>query len=158
MIVWTGLSIASRPADENHPFGHGKAEPIAAAIVSLMLLGAAVGIAVIAVREIMRPHQAPAPFTLFVAAAVILVKETLYRRVARVGRETGSTAVAADAWHHRSDAISSGAAFVGIAIALLGGPGWEAADDWAALVAAFLITVNAGRTLRPALSGLMDEA
>lgn len=158
MIVWTGLSIASRPADDNHPFGHGKAEPIAAAIVSLMLLGAAVGIAVIALREIVTPHQAPAPFTLFVAAGVILVKETLYRRVARVGKETGSTAVVADAWHHRADAISSGAAFVGIAIALIGGPGWEAADDWAALLAAFLITVNGARTLRPALSGLMDEA
>ena len=158
LIVWTGLSIASRPADENHPFGHGKAEPIAAAVVSLMLLGAAIGIALMALREILRPHQSPAPFTLFVAAGVILIKEALYRRVVRVGKETGSTAVVADAWHHRSDAISSGAAFVGIAIALLGGPGWEAADDWAALVAALLITVNGARTLKPALSGLMDEA
>ena len=158
LIVWTGLSIASRPADENHPFGHGKAEPIAAAVVSLMLLGAAVGIALMAFREILRPHQSPAPFTLFVAAGVILIKEALYRRVVRVGRETGSTVVVADAWHHRSDAISSGAAFVGIAIALIGGQGWEAADDWAALVAALVITVNGARTLRPALSGLMDEA
>jgi len=158
LIVWTGLSIASRPADENHPFGHGKAEPIAAAVVSLMLLGAAIGIALMAFREILRPHQSPAPFTLFVAAGVILIKEALYRRVVRVGRETGSTAVVADAWHHRSDAISSGAAFIGIAIALAGGPGWEAADDWAALVAALVITINGARTLRPALSGLMDEA
>ena len=157
-IVWTGLSIAARPADDNHPYGHGKAEPIAAAVVSLMLLGAAVGIAFMAVREILRPHQAPETFTLFVAAGVIGVKEWLYRRVARVAAETGSTAVSADAWHHRSDAISSAAAFSGIAIALLGGPGWEAADDWAALLAAGLITVNGIRTLRPALSGLMDEA
>ena len=157
-IVWTGLSIAARPADDNHPYGHGKAEPIAAAVVSLMLLAAAAGIVVIAVREILRPHQAPATFTLFVAAGVIVVKEWLYRRVTRVARETGSTAVAADAWHHRSDAISSLAAFIGIAIALLGGPGWEAADDWAALVAAMLITVNGVRTLKPALAGLMDEA
>lgn len=157
-IVWTGLSIAARPADDNHPYGHGKAEPIAAAVVSLTLLGAAVGIAVIAVREILRPHQAPATFTLFVAAGVIIIKEWLYRRVARVGKETGSTALAADAWHHRSDAISSLAAFIGIAIALLGGPGWEAADDWAALVAAGVITVNGARTLKPALAGLMDEA
>ena len=157
-IVWTGLSIAARPADENHPFGHGKAEPIAAAVVSLMLLAAAAGIVVMAVREILRPHQSPESFTLFVAAGVIVIKEWLYRRVARVGKETGSTAVAADAWHHRSDSISSMAAFAGIAVALLGGPGWEAADDWAALVAAALITVNAARTLRPALSGLMDEA
>lgn len=158
LIVWMGLSIAGRPADDNHPYGHGKAESIAAAVVSLMLLGAAAGIAIMAVREITRPHQLPSPFTLFVAAGVIVVKEWLYRRVARVGKETGSTAVVADAWHHRSDAISSGAAFVGIGIALWGGRGWEAADDWAALVAALVVTVNGLRTLRPAVSGLMDEA
>jgi cation diffusion facilitator family transporter len=158
LIVWMGLSIAARPADEDHPYGHGKAEPLAAAVVSLMLLGAAVGISILAIREILTPHHLPAPFTLFVAAGVIAIKEILYRRVARVGREVGSTAVTADAWHHRADAVSSLAAFIGIAIALLGGPGWEAADDWAALVAAILVAVNGIRTLRPAISGLMDEA
>ncbi len=158
LIVWMGLSIAARPADEDHPYGHGKAEPLAAAVVSLMLLGAAVGISIIAIRDIRTPHHLPAPFTLFVAAGVIIVKEILYRRVSRVGREVGSTAVTADAWHHRSDAISSLAAFIGISIALLGGHGWEAADDWAALVAALLVAVNGARTLRPAISGLMDEA
>ena len=158
LIVWMGLSIAARPADEDHPFGHGKAEPIAAAVVSLMLLGAAVGISIMAIREILRPHLLPAPFTLFVAAAVIIVKEMLYQRVSRVGREVGSTVIAADAWHHRADAVSSLAAFIGISIALLGGPGWEAADDWAALVAAILVAVNGIRTLRPAIAGLMDEA
>ncbi|MEO8579785.1 MAG: cation diffusion facilitator family transporter [Gemmatimonadales bacterium] len=157
-IVWMGLSIAARPADEDHPYGHGKAEPIAAAIVSLMLLGAAVGIAIMAIREILSPHHLPAPFTLFVAAGVIIIKEILYRRVSRVGREVGSTVIAADAWHHRADAISSLAAFVGISVALTGGPGWEAADDWAALVAAGVVAVNGIRTLRPAISGLMDEA
>ncbi len=157
-IVWTGLSIAARPADKDHPYGHGKAEPIAAAIVSLMLVGAAVGIAVMATHEILRPHHLPAPFTLFVAAGVIVIKEILYRRVSRVGREVGSTVIAADAWHHRADAISSLAAFVGISIALIGGPGWEAADDWAALAAAGVVAINGIRTLRPAISGLMDEA
>jgi cation diffusion facilitator family transporter len=158
LIVWMGLSIAARPADEDHPYGHGKAEPLAAAVVSLMLLGAATGISIIAIRDIRTPHHLPAPFTLFVAAGVIIVKEVLYRRVSRVGKEVGSTAVTADAWHHRSDAISSLAAFIGISIALLGGHGWEAADDWAALVAALLVAVNGVRTLRPAISGLMDEA
>ena len=158
LIVWMGLSIAARPADEDHPYGHGKAEPLAAAVVSLMLLGAAVGISIIAIRDIRTPHHLPAPFTLFVAAGVIIVKEILYRRVSRVGKEVGSTAVTADAWHHRSDAVSSLAAFVGISIALMGGHGWEAADDWAALVAALLVAVNGVRTLRPAISGLMDEA
>jgi cation diffusion facilitator family transporter len=158
LIVWMGLSIAARPADEDHPYGHGKAEPIAAAVVSLMLLGAAVGISIIAIREILTPHHLPAPFTLFVAAGVIVTKEILYRRVSRVGREVGSTVVTADAWHHRADAFSSLAAFIGISIALIGGPGWEAADDWAALVAAIVVAVNGVRTLRPAISGLMDEA
>jgi cation diffusion facilitator family transporter len=158
LIVWMGLSIAAKPADEDHPYGHGKAEPLAAAVVSLMLLGAASGISILAIREILHPHHLPAPFTLFVAAGVILVKELLYRRVSRVGKDVGSTAVAADAWHHRADAASSLAAFIGISIALWGGPGWEAADDWAALVAAVIVAVNGVRTLRPAISGLMDEA
>lgn len=158
LIVWTGLSIAARPADEDHPYGHGKAEPLAAAVVSLMLLGAAVGISIMAIREILNPHHLPAPFTLFVAAGVIIIKEILYRRVSRVGREVRSTVIAADAWHHRADAASSLAAFVGISIALWGGRGWEAADDWAALVASILVAVNGVRTLRPAISGLMDEA
>lgn len=158
LIVWMGLSIAARPADEDHPYGHGKAEPLAAGVVSLMLLGAAVGISILAIREIRTPHHLPAPFTLFVAAGVIIVKEILYRRVSRVGKDVGSTAVTADAWHHRADAVSSLAAFIGISIALIGGRGWEAADDWAALVAAILVAVNGVRTLRPAISGLMDEA
>lgn len=158
MIVWMGLSIASRPADEDHPYGHGKAEPLAAAVVSLMLIGASIGIAIMAIREIVTPHHLPAPFTLFVAAGVIVIKEMLYQRVSRVGREVGSTVIAADAWHHRSDAVTSLAAFIGIAIALVGGPGWEAADDWAALFAAIIVAVNGVKTLRPAISGLMDEA
>jgi cation diffusion facilitator family transporter len=158
LIVWLGLSIAARPADEDHPYGHGKAEPLAAALVSLMLLGAAAGISTLAIREIRTPHHLPAPFTLFVAAGVIIIKEVLYRRVSRVGKDVGSTAVTADAWHHRADAISSLAAFIGISVALIGGRGWEAADDWAALVAALLVAVNGLRTLRPAISGLMDEA
>jgi cation diffusion facilitator family transporter len=146
LIVWMGLSIAARPADEDHPYGHGKAEPLAAAVVSLMLLGAAVGISILAIREIRIPHHLPSPFTLFVAAGVIIVKEILYRRVSRVGKDVGSTAVTADAWHHRADAVSSLAAFIGISIALIGGRGWEAADDWAALVAAILVAVNGVRT------------
>ena len=156
IIVWMGLSIAAKPADEDHPYGHGKAEPLAAAIVSLMLLGAAIGISIMAIREIITPHHLPSPWTLFVAAGVILLKEGLYQRVSRVGREVGSTVVAADAWHHRADAISSLAAFIGISIALW--QRWPAADDWAALVAAMLVAINGIRTLRPAISGLMDEA
>src|SRR5262245_6976815 len=157
LIVWGGLSVAAAPPDKDHPFGHGKAEALAGAAVSLMLLLAAAGIAIAAVREIITPHESPAPWTLAVLGGVIVVKEVLFRRVFRVGRETGSGAVQADAWHHRSDALTSGAAFVGIAIALWGGPGWEAADDWAALVAAAVIGFNGLRLLRPAVHDLMDR-
>jgi cation diffusion facilitator family transporter len=157
LIVWGGLRITTRPADEEYPYGYGKAEALAAAIVSLMLLGAALGVAVGAVGEIMTPQHMPAPFTLAVIAAVIPVKELLFRRVLRVGSETGSTAVQADAWHHRSDALTSAAALIGIAVALWGGPGWESADDWAALLAAFVIALNGVFLLRPAIYDLMDR-
>ncbi len=158
IVVWGGLRIAAQPADENHPYGHGKAEPLAAAVVGVMLLGAAVGIAIEAVREILTPHHAPAPFTLAVLVAVILIKEVLFRFVIRVGEEVDSTAVVADAWHHRSDAITSAAAFIGISVALVMGPGWESADDWAALAAAGIIAFNGTRILRPAVHDLMDRA
>jgi cation diffusion facilitator family transporter len=157
-VVWGGLRIASREADDDYPFGYGKAESLAGAVVSLMLLGASVGISIEAIREIRTPHHAPAPFTLAVLVGVVLVKETLSRRVLRVAGEEGSTAVRADAWHHRSDAITSVAAFVGISVALWKGEGWESADDWAALVAALVIAVNALLLLRPAVQDLMDRA
>ncbi|NUQ21401.1 MAG: cation transporter [Gemmatimonadaceae bacterium] len=163
IIVWRGLSIAALPPDEDHPFGHGKAESLAAATVALMLLAAAVGITVAAVREIRTPHTVPAPITLVVAVGVIAIKAILARRVGKVGSEVGSAAVKADAWHHASDAITSAAAVVGIGIALIGerwrgGSGWESADDWAALVAAAIIGVNGVLMLRPALDALMDRA
>jgi cation diffusion facilitator family transporter len=116
-----------------------------------------VGIALKAVQEIVTPHHAPAPFTLVVLSAVIVIKEVLYRRVFTVGTAVGSTAVKADAWHHRSDAITSAAAFVGITIALWGGPGWESADDWAALAASAIIVYSGLRMLRPAVHDLMDR-
>ena len=158
LIVWSGLRIAIRDPDNAYPFGYGKAEPLAAAVVALLLLAAAAGISVEAVREIRIPHHTPAPFTLFVLVGVIAVKEVLFRRVLAVSEEVSSTAVKADAWHHRSDAITSVAAFIGISVALIGGPGWEQADDWAALLAALVIAVNAIRLMTPAIHDLMDRS
>jgi len=158
LVVWTGLKISSLPADADHPFGHGKAEPIAGIVVALALLGAAVFIAIQSVREIITPHHAPAWFTLLVLALVIATKETLYRFVFKVGKELTSTAVKGDAWHHRSDAITSSAAFVGISIALIGGKGYESADDWAALLACAVILFNGYRIFRAALNEIMDAA
>ena len=158
LIVWTGLKISTRPPDANHPYGHGKAEPLAAVAVSLALFGAAVGIAIESVREIRTPHHAPAAFTLVVLVLVIITKETLFRYVFNVGDATSSTAVKGDAWHHRSDAITSVAAFIGISVALIGGAGYESADDWAALAASWIIAFNAYNLLRPALAELTDAA
>jgi cation diffusion facilitator family transporter len=157
-VVWSGLRVASRDPDEEFPFGYGKAEPLAAAVVSLLLLGAGIMIGVEAVAEIRTPHHAPAPWTLAVLVAVVIAKIVLSRRVHAVGADIGSVAVKADAWHHLSDAITSLAAFIGISIAWLGGPGWEEADDWAALFAAGIIIYNSAHMLRPALDDLMDRA
>ena len=157
IIVWRGLRIATRQADEEFPYGYAKAETLSAAVVALMLLGASAGIGIEACREIITPHHAPAPFTLVVLVVVVVIKETLSRRVFKVATEVDSRAIKSDAWHHRSDAITSAAAAVGIGIALWGGPGWEAADDWAALVAAGVIAWNGVLLLRPAIGDLMDR-
>lgn len=156
IVVWGGLRIAAQPADDNHPYGHGKAEPLAALFVALMLFGAGVVIAIQAVREILTPHHAPAAFTLWVLLAVVAVKEGLFRVVRRVARSTGSQAVMSDAWHHRSDMLTSTAAAIGISIALIGGEGYASADDWAALFASGVIVFNAWRLIRPPLHELMD--
>jgi cation diffusion facilitator family transporter len=157
-VIWGGLKFAARPPDETHPYGHGKAEPIAAMIVAIGVLAAALGLAIQSVREILTPHHGPAPFTLGILIVVIVVKEILFRYVNRIGRHVESTAVQTDAWHHRSDALTSAAAFIGISVALIGGSGWQSADDWAALFACAIIAANGIRLLRPAFYEIMDTA
>jgi cation diffusion facilitator family transporter len=162
LVVWGGIAVAARPADDDHPYGHGKAESLAAALVAAMLLVAAAGIAVEAVREIRTPHRVPAPWTLGVLVGVLLVKWGLARRVHAVGTEAASAAMQADAGHHMSDVITSAAAFVGILVAVVGTrvrahPAWASADDWAALAASGVIAVNGVRLLVPALHDLMDR-
>jgi cation diffusion facilitator family transporter len=158
IVVWRALVVAAAPADEDHPYGHGKAEPLAAAVVSTMLLLAAGWIVLGAVRSMAQPHHAPASFTLLVLGAVIAIKESLFRFVRREAASVQSAAVRTDAWHHRSDAITSLAAALGISVALIGGKGYEVADDVAAIVAAGVIAWNGWRLLRPALDELMDTA
>ena len=157
-VVAFGLRMAGKPADERHPYGHGKFEPLSAAIVSLILFAAAIIIAVESVKEISTPHHAPAPFTLVVLILVIIIKEWLFRSVLSASETISSTALKTDAWHHRADAITSLAAFVGISIALIGGPGYESADDFAALIASVVIATNAAMLIRPAVLELIDTA
>ena len=157
-LLWIGLRIAQKPPDTEHPYGHGKAEPLAAIVISLFLMAAAVWIGWNAIEFIRTPHPMPRSFTLYVLLGVILVKEGLFRYVLRVGKQIGSQAVRSDAYHHRADAVTSIAAFIGISIALLLGPGHESADDWAALAAACIVLYNAISLLRPAINEVMDAA
>ncbi|MFZ1518917.1 MAG: cation diffusion facilitator family transporter [Ignavibacteriaceae bacterium] len=158
IIVLAGLKIAQKPADKTHPYGHGKAEPFAGIWVALALFIAAIVIIVQSIHEIITPHHSPAPFTLIVLVLVVLIKELLFRYIIKVGNSLDSIAVKNDAWHHRSDAMTSGAAFIGISIALIGGPGYEEADDYAALGASIIIIYNAYKLFKPALFEIMDTA
>lgn len=156
VVVWRGLVLAARPADDDHPYGHGKAEPMAAAVVSIILILAGVGIAVKSAQGLFVSHLPPESFTLWVLVVVVVVKEAMFRLAWRVGHESENEVVKGDAWHHRSDAITSLAAALGIGISRMMGPGWERADEVAALFAAMVIGWNGWRLLRPALDELMD--
>jgi cation diffusion facilitator family transporter len=158
VIIWGALKFAARPPDATHPYGHGKAEPFAAIVVSVLVLAAALGLAISSIRELFLPRHAPAPFTLIVLIVAIIIKEILFRYVVRIGRNAESTAIQTDAWHHRTDAMTSVAAFIGISVALIGGDAWQSADDWAALFACAVIGANGYRILRPALFEILDTA
>ncbi len=157
LMVLLGLQYANRPPDRNHPYGHGKAEPLVTFLVVLFLLASAVVIAYNSWTNIRTPHQAPEAFTLYVLGGIILYKEFLYQWMVRRSKQAHSSLLKAEAWHHRADALTSVAAFIGIVCALLMGPGYEMADDWAALFAAALIVYNCYQIMRPALSEMMDE-
>ncbi len=157
-MLWAGIKWSSRPPDENHPYGHGKIEALVAVGIGIALTIAAGIIVHDSILHIMEPHKSPAWFTLAILVVVVLTKELLYRFVLKTGEEINSSAVKADAFHHRSDAITSIAAFIGISIALIGGDGFEIADDFAALIAAGFILYNAYRISRSAVGELLDEA
>lgn len=156
-LVLFGIKYSSRPADENHPYGHGRAEPLITFLVVGFLITSATIIAYESIINIQTPHELPKSWTLIVLAAIIMWKEYSFRVVMQRSKETNSSSLKADAWHHRSDAITSVAAFIGISIALFLGKGYEAADDWAALFASVFILYNSYLIFRPALGEIMDE-
>lgn len=153
-VIWGGLHVSSRPASSKHPYGYGKAESLAALVVSLIVFLAGVGIAVEAIREIVTPHHLPEKFTLIVLVAVVIVKETLFRIARRTAKAEDSTAVETDAWHHRADAITSLAAFIGISAALYFQ--YAPADDWAALFGSAIIIFNAVHLMITPVRELLD--
>ncbi|MCF8465563.1 MAG: cation diffusion facilitator family transporter [Flavobacteriales bacterium] len=157
LLVLFGLKYARRPADENHPYGHGKIEPLITFLVVAFLVVSATIIAYESIQNIQTPHKVPEPWTLIVLGAIIIWKEVSFRIVIKKSKETNSSSLKADAWHHRSDAITSIMAFIGISIALILGKGYETADDWAALFASAFILYNSYLIFRPALGEIMDE-
>ncbi|MFM7244310.1 MAG: cation diffusion facilitator family transporter [Planctomycetaceae bacterium] len=158
LVVWGGLRVSAAPANERHPYGYGKAEALSGIVASLALLAAAGMIAVQSIREILTPHHLPHWSTLLVLVLVVVTKMMLARWMGDIGAEAKSTSVQADAWHHWADALTSIAAFVGITIGLIGGPGYEPADDWAALIACGVIVVSGLNLLRMAVRELLDAA
>jgi len=158
VLIWAGFQWAARPPDRDHPYGHGKAEAVAGLLTALVVLGAGVGIGWHAVNEIRDPRRLPHWWTLLILACVVAAKVIFSRRLNEVGRDTESTALFAEAWHHLSDAMTSAAAFVGISIAVIGGSRYAAADGWAALVAAAVIAFNGANIFRRALNEVMDIA
>jgi len=156
-LVLFGIKYSNRPADENHPYGHGRAEPLITFLVVGFLITSATIIAYESFNNIATPHELPKPWTLVVLGAIIIWKEYSFRLVMKRSVESNSSSLKADAWHHRSDAITSVAAFTGISIALVLGKGYESADDWAALFAAGFIFYNSYFIFRPALGEIMDE-
>lgn len=158
LVIWFGLKVAAEPPDDEHPYGHGKAEPLASVAVALTVIAAAIGLSVESIHEIITPHHTPATYTLAVLVGVIIIKETLFRKVSSAAEHLASTAVKTDAWHHRADVVTSAGAFIGISIAILGGKGWEPADDWAALFTCSIIGFNGYKLLMPALHEVMDSA
>ncbi|WP_276682476.1 cation diffusion facilitator family transporter [Empedobacter brevis] len=157
VLVLLGIKYSKRPADDNHPYGHGRIEPLVTFIVVIFLVISATVIAHQSIINLRTPHELPEAWTLFVLGAIILWKEISYHVVNRRAKLLNSTSLKADAWHHRSDAITSVAAFIGISIALWFGKGYEYADDWAALFAAGFILYNCYHIFRPALGEIMDE-
>lgn len=156
-LVLFGIKYSNRPADDNHPYGHGRAEPLITFLVVVFLITSATIIAVESIQNIGTPHDLPKPWTLLILAIIIGWKEYSFQMVMKKSIITNSSSLKADAWHHRSDAITSVAAFIGISIALILGKGYESADDWAALFASFFILYNSYLIFRPALGEIMDE-
>lgn len=156
-LVLFGLKYSIKPDDENHPYGHGRVEPLITFLVVGFLITSASIIAYQSIHNINTPHELPKAWTLIVLGAIIIWKELSFRLVIKKSKETNSSSLKADAWHHRSDAITSVAAFIGISIAIMLGKGYENADDWAALFASGFILYNSYLIFRPALGEIMDE-
>jgi cation diffusion facilitator family transporter len=157
ILVLMGLKYANKPADKNHPYGHGKAEPLITFLVVGFLITSAIIIMHEGIVNLGKQRELPKAWALIVLGIIIIWKEISYRFVVKKSKETGSSSLKADAWHHRSDAITSVTAFIGISMTLLLGEEFVNADIYAAFFAAIFILYNSYLIFRPALGEIMDE-
>jgi cation diffusion facilitator family transporter len=151
------LYLAERPADREHPYGHGRAEAVAAAGVALLLMLLSAGIAWEAVTTLGAGGPSPSVYTLMIAAGCALCQEAMYRHASGIARRTGSGALLATAWDNRLDALGSVAVVAGVSLAKWGGPSWHAADHVAALAVAGTVFWIGGGLLRDNIDALMDR-
>jgi len=157
-IVWIGIRTSIKGPDEDHPYGHGKAEPLASVAVATFLMIASILIASRGVERIWSPPEKPEVFTLLVLIVAIIFKELIYRYLKNKNKNVNSNALLAEATHSRSDAITSFIALAGIAISVYGGRKYIAADAYASLIASVIIAYNSLRIFRPAFDEIMDAA
>ena len=162
-IVLLFVGISARPQDSSHDYGHGKFETLASLMVSIALIGAAIGIIVSGASKFAAwlggaDLQSPGRLALWVAVISILVKELMYQYTARKGRDLESQALVANAWHHRSDALSSIGAAIGVAGAVLLGGRWTVLDPLASIVVGAMLIAVALKIMRPSLGELTDES
>ena len=156
LVVLGGIRLASRPADRSHAFGHGKFETLAGVLVALALIGAGVWLIREAAVGLAHPQGAPrSGLVMAVAGVSILAKEALYRATTRIALKLHSTALQANAWHHRSDALSSVAVLLGGATMALGYP---IGDKVAAIAVGGMVLMAAARILRRAFHELLEGA
>lgn len=163
IIVIVFVRISSKPADSTHRYGHGKFETLASAIVGCILLGVGVGIFVSGVRSIVGAWQgealvAPSKLALIAAAVSIVLKEGLYHYTVYEGKRLNSQVVVINAWHHRSDALSSIGTLLGIGGAIFGGAKWHVLDPVAAVVVSLFIMKAAISVLKISLDELLEHS
>lgn len=155
-LVLIGITLSVKPPDAKHPYGHGKFEPLSALFVSLCIFFAAFFIAVESIQQIRKPHALPEFYTLYVLIVTICIKEFLFAYSSRIAKEASSSSLKIDSWHHRSDAITSFFACIGISLSLYFGEGYESLDDYAALLSSLCIAFNGIILMQPSLLELID--
>ena len=156
VVVLLALRIAQQPPDKEHPYGHTRAEGIAASNVAIIIIVSALLVGWEALQRLTLQHAIPPVWTLWIAGINVAIKEALYHYKVRIGRRTGSTSLIANAWDHRSDALSALAVLIGLAVIRWGGPQYIYADEVASLVVVAMIILSGIHLFRSSASDLMD--